>query len=456
MLPYTPLHLLLLAHTEAPIDYRHLVMTSGNRAGEPIITDPDQARACLADVADVFLCHDRRIAFRSDDSVLRVGALTPPVLLRRSRGYVPLLISLPSPVRGVILALGGDLKNSPALAQGRDIHLGPFIGDLENPQAFQSFEAHIRDILSLYEKTPDVVIHDMHPFYRSTAWTGLPAIPRRAVQHHFAHALSVMAEHGLEEALALCFDGTGYGTDGTIWGGEFLHATRLSFTRLGSFAPFPLPGGDEAVLHPPRIALALLGQTVEAPFPGLTPEEEPILRAMIAKGLNCPSTTSLGRIFDAAATLLGLVKTTSYEGEGPIRLEGLAWRRYSTDASALSDTEVGDLLPFLPGPGDGRAFLVDPRPLLLRLMEDKLRDTATRALVFHEAIARAAAEGCRRMRAATGLGRCVLSGGVFQNLLLREMLVPHLIKDGFEVFLNEAAPPGDGGLAIGQAWSRES
>lgn len=457
MLPYTPLHRLLFAYPGIGIDYRHLVMTSGNRAGDPIITDPDQARERLAEVADVFLCHDRRIAFPTDDSVLRVGSTTPPVILRRSRGQVPRLITLPSAVQGIALALGGDLKSAPALAKGNDIYLGPFIGDLENRETFRQFKTHIRDVLSLYAATPDVVIHDLHPFYRSSAWAGLPNVPRRAVQHHFAHALSVMAEHGLEEALALCFDGTGYGADGEIWGGEFLHATRSSFTRLGSFAPFPLPGGDEAVLHPPRIALALLSGSVEAPFPGISAQEEPILRAMLVGGVGCPLTTSLGRVFDAAAALVGLVETTSYEGEGPIRLEGLAWRRYRPEAFVLTESDVGDLLPFLPGPGDGRVFLINPRPLMGRLLEEKRRtDAASRALLFHEAIARAAFRGCQKMRESTGLETCVLSGGVFQNLLLREMLVPHLIKDGFEVFLNEAAPPGDGGLAVGQAWSRES
>jgi len=278
-----------------------------------------------------------------------------------------------------------------------------------------------------------------------------------AVQHHFAHALSVMAEHGLEESLALSFDGTGHGTDGTTWGGEFLHVTRSGFTRLGSFAPFPLPGGDEAVRHPPRIALSLLAEEPGVSVPGMEPGEERLLRAMLAGGVNAPVTTSLGRIFDAAAALLGLVREALYEGEGPIRLEGKALTAWRTRAPAESDVTAPDsLVPFLPGQPDGRLFLADPRPLLrLLLAEAGLQGTESLALRFHAAVASASLEGARRMKAETGVARIALSGGVFQNLLLRELLVPPLIKEGFEVFLNEEAPPGDGGLAVGQAWYQE-
>jgi hydrogenase maturation protein HypF len=454
MLPCTPLHLLLFAHPQLDISWRALVMTSGNRADEPIITDPGEARRKLADAADVFLCHDRRIAFRTDDSIVRVGASSPPVLLRRSRGYVPRLIPLSRDVRGVVLALGGDLKNAPALARGRDLHLCAYNGDLESAESLAQFDSQIDQVLRLYGVSPDFVVHDMHPLYHSGRWSSPPGARRMLVQHHFGHALSVMAEHGLEESLALSFDGTGYGTDGSIWGGEFLHATRAGFTRLGSFAPFPLPGGDAAILHPPRIAFALLGDRASGRIPGLDASQEAFLRAMIHGNVNCPLTTSLGRIFDAAAAVLGLVDHTSYEGEGPVKLEGKGLRAHPRQ-DTLAGQDIESLLPFLPGPGDGRLFLVDPRPLLAALME-KQEPIPRLALCFHEAIAMAAVEGARRMRRHTGVSRLALSGGVFQNILLRELLIPLLIKEGFEVFLNVRSPAGDGGLAVGQAWFEES
>jgi hydrogenase maturation protein HypF len=457
MLPYTPLHLLLFVHPRLEISWRALVMTSGNRADEPIITDAGEARRKLTDAADVFLCNDRRIAFRTDDSIVRAGASASPVLLRRSRGYVPRLIRLSRDVRGVVLALGGDLKNAPALARGRDLHLCAYNGDLESTESLAQFEVQIEQVLELYGVSPDFVMHDMHPLYHSSRWN-VPAGARRIlVQHHFGHALSVMAEHGLDEALALSFDGTGYGTDGGIWGGEFLHATRGGFTRLGSFAPFPLPGGDAAVLHPPRIAYALLGERAAGMFPGLDASEETFLRAMILGNVNCPVTTSLGRIFDAAAAILGLVDHAGYEGEGPIRLEGRGLKARVLNTTRIREQEAADLLPFAPGPGDGRLFLIDPRPLLASLLEERASgNVPALALRFHEAIALASVEGARRMRRHTGIDRVALSGGVFQNILLRDLVIPLLINEGFEVFLNVRAPAGDGGLAVGQAWFEES
>jgi hydrogenase maturation protein HypF len=465
MLPYTPLHLLLFRHPDLAIAYRHLVMTSGNRAQEPIITDAREARESLGEVADAFLFHDRKIVFRTDDSIVRAGPSSPPFLLRRSRGWVPRLVRLAQPVSGVVLGVGSDLKSAPALALGADLHLGPFNGDLDDPRTLAEFERAIGQLLQLYEVQPDLVVHDMHPLYHSTRWAlGLPG-RRAAIQHHYAHALSVMAEHGLEEALALTFDGTGFGTDGETWGGELLHATRAGFTRLGSFASFPLPGGESAVLNPPRIAFALLRDPLN-PLPSRPPRlpaideaQAKLLSAMLEKRVSCPATTSLGRVFDAAAAILGLADTTSYEGEGPIRLEGEGLRAFSRTAGSgprITEKEAARLLPFLDSPGDSRLFTIEPRPLLARLAGEVAAESVPAlSLLFHEAVALASREGARRMRAATGESRIVLSGGVFQNLLLRELLVPLLIKDGFQVFLNWQAPPGDGGLAVGQAWYQE-
>ncbi len=463
MLPYSPLHLLLFRHPLCRLRSSHLVMTSGNRGGEPIAMDRGEALSNLGDTADVFLFHDRRILFRADDSILRKGTSARPFLLRRSRGFVPRLISLKDSVKGTVLGVGGDLKSAPALARGNDVHLAPFIGDLDDAETFRQFQAHVEGLLRLYGAEADTVVYDPHPLYRSTLWAQGAGFPRLVtVSHHYAHILSVMAEHGLDEAIGLAFDGTGYGTDGTIWGGEFLHATRKGFRRLGSFRPFPLPGGDAAALHPPRIALAIAADPSRASrpgagsprVPGMSVEEESLVRAMIEKRVNSPLTSSLGRIFDAAAAVLGLVERTTYEGEGPIRLEGLALaQRRASTAPGLDTSLLEKLLPFTNSRESVPCFTIDPFPVMRHLLTERDRETSGRlALLFHEAVAWASLRGARRMREVTDVERIALSGGVFQNLLLREILIPLLKDEGFQVFLNERVPPGDGGLSLGQVY----
>lgn len=448
MLPYTPLHLLLFAHPRAPARFAWLVMTSGNRRDEPIVTDPREALDRLGGTADLFLCHDRRIVRRTDDSVLR-PARPSPVQLRRSRGFVPGLVALGRPIGRTVLAVGGDLKSAPAMGRGSSISLAPFVGDLDDPRALASFEEHVADLLSLYGGAPEAVLYDPHPRYRSGHWAAAsPWTPKVAVQHHHAHVLSVMAEHGLERAAGLSFDGTGYGTDGSVWGGEFLDATRGGFERLGSFGPFRLPGGDAAVKHPLRIAAAVLGGAglpLDRLLPELPAREAAAIAEMLDRDLNSPRCSSLGRLFDAAAALLDLVRETDYEGEGPMLLEGLAWRAWAPGRR----TEPLGLVPLIGGP----PFRLDPVPLLSRIAASRRTDPAPElALLFHAEVAAAALAGAEELRRLTGLATVALSGGVFQNALLRELLVPRLAEAGFDVRLNLGIPPGDGGLAVGQAY----
>jgi hydrogenase maturation protein HypF len=448
MLPYTPLHLLLFAHPRAPARFSSLVMTSGNRRDEPIVTDTREALERLGGTADLFLCHDRRIVRRTDDSILR-PAVPSAVQIRRSRGFVPGLVALGRPLGRTVLAVGGDLKSAPAMGRGSAISLSPFVGDLEDPRALASFERHVEDLLCLYGGKPDSVLYDPHPLYRSSQWAlASPWEQKVAVQHHHAHILSVMAEHGLERAIGLSFDGTGYGADGTVWGGEFLDVTREGFERLGCFGPFRLPGGESAVKHPLRIAAAVLGGAglpIDRLLPDLPDRESVAIAEMLSKNLNAPVCSSLGRLFDAAAALLGLVRETDYEGEGPILLEGLA----SRSQAAGSPFEPRGMVPLV----RGSPFRLDPVPLIAHLASARQAQPAPAlALFFHREIATAALAGAEELRRLTGLATLALSGGVFQNVLLRELLVPRLETAGFDVWLNRGVPPGDGGLAVGQAY----
>jgi len=501
MLPYTPLHLLLFFHPEEEIPYRHLIMTSGNRHDEPIITEPSEAIDRLSDVADLFVYHNRRILFRNDDSVLRPplsfsgigdnqkngeGGSDSWCIIRRSRGFVPKIFTLTTDVTEPTLAVGGDLKNAPAFGDKNTLYVAPYIGDLEDPRTFEAFEKTVKQILDLYQIRPERVVCDLHPEYHSTAWALASSIPeKKQVQHHYAHLLSVMAEHGLDETVGASCDGTGYGTDGTIWGGEFLHATREGFRRLGSLRPFQLPGGEAAIHEPRRIVYSLLYETLGPDdLDGLyglirrnaavgtdAAAETILLREMLAKNLNSPLTSSAGRLFDAVSALLGFVDRVYYEGEGPVKMEGAAIQ--TAEARGLTAAYGAEAIRRFEGwfpldsandRSESPQFRIDPRPMLLYLTERSLPAleknghldgelSGELALLFHEAFAHALLRGIERMIEKTGVNEVSLSGGVFQNMLLRRILIPRLSRQGSAVYLNRGVPPGDGGIALGQAYA---
>ncbi|NEE22553.1 carbamoyltransferase HypF [Streptomyces sp. SID7499] len=444
MLPYTPVHTLLFGLPGDPPGPRVLVMTSGNRSGEPIVTDDDEALTRLAGLADAWLAHDRPIASPCDDSLLRVRPDGTEQVLRRSRGYVPRPLRLPVPVRPA-LAVGGDLKNALCLGAGDQAWFGPHIGDmgdLTTLEAARRADAHLRALTGV---RPEVVAADRHPGYHSTRWAarlaGHAPVP---VQHHHAHIASAMAEHGLDgttPVIGVAFDGTGYGDDGTVWGGEILLADYTGFRRYARLSPAPLPGGDAGVVNPCRVALARLwaaGLPWDADLPCVTacaPREPAVLQRQLSAGLACVPTSSMGRLFDAVSSLVGVCHRAGYEAQAALELEAAAASAWDADRSAYTFA-------------DG----FDPAPVLSALVADLRRGTPAAVLAarFHRAVARAVAEICRRARQDTGLATVALSGGVFANALLEEECARLLTEDGFAVLRHGEVPPNDGGLALGQ------
>jgi len=444
MLPSTPLHYLLLKN-----NFTALVMTSGNQSDEPIAYRDAEARERLKDIADFFLMHDREIHTRSDDSVIRVFQGNP-LFLRRSRGYVPRAIRLPGDQPNV-LAVGGELKTTVCLTRSDRAVLSQHIGDLKNSATLRSLEAMIAHLENILDIQPAVVAYDLHPDYLSTLYaieqSGLPHV---AVQHHHAHMAACMAENGLDgETIGVIFDGTGYGLDGTIWGGEFLVGDYREFQRHGHLRTVAMPGGDAAIREPFRMALAYLYDLGEKDFPGLglpcleevSSQERRLLFTMLERGINSPRTSSCGRLFDAVSALLDVRSRVSYEGQAAIELEAVA-----------EQAETGAEYPFeVTESADG--LVLDLRPMLRELLGD-LDDQKPHPIIarcFHNTIAAATAEMCEKIRSAKGLNRVVLSGGVFQNKLLTEGIFNRLVGAGFQVYTHRLVPPNDGGLALGQA-----
>lgn len=450
MLPYTPLHTLLLeavgAHSPAgrPVV---LVLTSGNLSDEPIAYLDEEAHARLAPIADGLLCHNRPIHMRCDDSVSRVVA-DGEQPLRRSRGYAPEPLRLALAAPRPILAVGGHQKNTFCLYREHEAVLSHHIGDLENLETLRSFREGVAHFQRLFAIAPEVVAYDLHPEYLATKEAlAAPIALKIGVQHHHAHVASVLAEHGhAGPVIGVAADGTGYGEDGAIWGGEILVATLADYQRAGHLAYVPLPGGEAAVRQPWRMALAYLLRTfgpgfttLDLPFVrGLDEARVRVLLQMITRGVNCPPTSSLGRFFDAAAALLGLHGEAVYEGQAAIALEQVA-------------EPVERPYPFVLTAG--QPFQLDLCPTF-RAMVDDLDSSVTLDQIagrVHATVAHSLAAACRQVRAQHGLTTVALSGGVFQNRLLLEQLLALLVADGFAVLLNRRVPPNDGGLALGQA-----
>ena len=458
MLPYTPLHYLLLhAFTEALPAERLvvLVMTSGNLSDEPIAYQDDDAQERLATIADGVLTANRDIHMRCDDSVMRVSA-GGPQFLRRSRGYapepLPLAFDFPQP----LLACGGHLKNTFCLGKGRQAFISHHIGDLENLETLTSYKEGIAHFQNLFDIAPTAVVYDLHPDYLATKYALDTAIAQKiGVQHHHAHIASVLAEHHLAgPVIGVAADGTGYGTDGTIWGGEILVADLLDFERVAHLRSIPLPGGEQAVRQPWRMAAAYLAQAYGDAFLDLDMSfvrqldrsKWHVLSQMMARKLNSPPTSSMGRLFDAVAALLGLPTGVAqgallYEGQAAIELEVQANNAASTPTTAYPFTIEGQ-----------SPAIIDVTPLICAIVHDIQQGIAVPqiALRFHYSIAELLAVACDRLRQQTGLQIVALSGGVFQNQLLLAHLQTRLEAMAFQVYSNRRVPPNDGGLSLGQ------
>jgi hydrogenase maturation protein HypF len=442
MLPYTPLHYLLL---EA--DFTALVMTSANLSEEPIAFRDDDARERLAAIADFFLIHNRRIHARTDDSIARVLG-GRPLLLRRSRGFVPASVSLPGSQPSV-LALGGELKNTVCFTREDRAFLSEHVGDLKNPEVFASFRRTIRHLGEVLELEPKIVACDLHPdYYSSRFGEEMEGISRVFIQHHHAHLASCLVENGVAEtSIGVIFDGIGYGADGRIWGGEFLVGDFSGYRRVGHFAWVPMPGGDAATREPFRMALSYLVQAFGEELPplplvgSLGKKDLQVYRKMIEKGIHSPLASSCGRLFDAVAALGGLRQRVSFEGQAAMELE-------------MAIEEGGDeAYPFSLRREEGGMIVFDPIPLIRAVVGDVLRGEkiSSISLRFHNALARMVVEVCLGLRESSGMGRVALSGGVFQNRYLTERTFLLLENEGFRVLTHSQVPPNDGGLSLGQA-----
>ena len=439
MLPYTPLHHLLLTELQFPV-----VATSGNLSNEPICIDEREARERLQGIADVFLVHNRAIARPVDDSVVRIID-NQPVMLRRARGYAPFStrLELPNCPNSSILAMGGHLKNTVALYQNQQVILSQHIGDLETARSRQAFQATQASLAALYDFQPDTIACDLHPDYYSRQYAQQLAtekqLPLTPVQHHLAHILACMGEHQLSPpVLGIAWDGTGYGLDHTIWGGEFILVTETSWQRVAHWRTFALPGGEKAIKEPRRSALGLLyemeGEQAIQGF-DFTSQELKILRSMLKQGFNTPKTSSVGRLFDAIAALVGLSSTVSFEGEAAMQLE-----------FAINGEETTKTYPFhiIPAP-ENTPLILDWEPMV-RTIQSESTPLSTIAAKFHNTLIASINQIANQIQ----VRQVVLTGGCFQNQYLLEKAIKTTKQNQQQPYWCRTLPPNDGGIAIGQ------
>jgi hydrogenase maturation protein HypF len=443
MLPYTPLHHLLLEGLGRP-----LVMTSGNVSDEPICYEDGEAKRRLGEIADYFLWHNRRIQMRVDDSVVRVQAGSE-TFLRRSRGYAPMPLKTSLNFHRQILACGAEMKNAFCLTRDNYAFISHHIGDLENLETFGALTAGIEHFKRLFDLQPDVIAHDLHPEYLSTKYAlSLPAhLLKIGVQHHHAHIASCLADNELDgDVIGVAFDGLGYGEDGRLWGGEFFVADYASARRIAHLSYVPMPGGSQAIREPWRMAAVYLHRAFGDEFlhsglpfvQRLNRRAWPTLKQMAARGINCPETSSVGRLFDAVASLLGVRDAVNYEGQAAIELEAIA----------VYEDAHGYQFEF-----DESRGIVEAAPVIRQIVGDLLFGVPAEAVSarFHLGVAQMIEYVACRVREQQRLDRVALSGGVFQNKLLLEKTRQLLSASGFQVFTHRRVPPGDGGIALGQA-----
>ena len=457
MLPYAPVQLLIFQYDDGIKMPDILVMTSGNISGAPICREDTEAVAELSHLCDAMLSHNRKIRIRADDTVMDFYK-NEPYMIRRSRGYAPLPFMMSTEWKGKVLAVGGELKNTFCIGVDSRFYPSPYVGDLEDLRTVKALQETIQRFQTLLEVHPQVVVCDLHPKYNSTVVAEELGYPIVKVQHHYAHILSCMVENDCQEpVIGVAFDGTGYGTDGTIWGGEILLADYEDFTRFGNITPFLQIGGDVSAKEGWRIAVSMIyGYTKDRELAGeimkkldlCSEKESKVQFAMADRKLNAVLSTSVGRLFDAVSAILGIRHKSSFEGEASMALE-FAAEAYEQNNHVQKQNEKIDPLVY---EEDGHVIL-NTQLLVQRIVEAKLQgaDSSRLAYWFHEILAEQITAVCVEARNVSGRQKAVLSGGVFQNRLLLRLTEERLTEEGFEVLRHRMVPPNDGGIAVGQA-----
>jgi len=441
MLPYSPLHHILMSLFKKPV-----VATSGNITDEPICTGNDEAQKRLSGIADYYLVHNRPIARYVDDSVVRIISKHISVM-RRARGYAPLPVTLKQSLPPV-LAVGAHLKNTISFANDNNIFTSHHIGDLETTKAYEAFTRTIDDLSTMYNIKPQIIVCDKHPDYLSAQYAAKFNGKIVRVQHHYAHILSCMAENGVSPpALGIAWDGTGYGDDGNIWGGEFLTIYKNEYKRLAHLRYFPLPGGEKAVKEPKRSAFGLLYQMLQSkldkyyflpPFQQFSAKERQVIQQMLTKNINCPLMSSIGRLFDVVASILDIQHINNFEGQAAIELENMAWQAEQEQGKYVYTIEKAN----------NTKWVVDWEPLILSVINDLTAGTEPEIIAaqFHNTLA----DIIFTLASIIGINRVVLSGGTFQNKFLTERVITGLQHKDFKVFWHKVIPPNDGGISVGQ------